>query len=103
MMRVIGPENFRIDVPLNNFFMNTTSKVLTGVLVGASVGIIAGILIAPDSGKRTREKIAGKAKDAKNLVSDSLDDLKSAYEKEIESLMKHGKSGVDSKKEAVRT
>lgn len=83
--------------------MNTTSKVLTGVLVGASVGIIAGILIAPDSGKRTREKIAGKAKDAKNLVSDSLDDLKSAYEKEIESLMKYGKLGVDSKKEAIRT
>ncbi len=82
--------------------MNTTSKVLTGVLVGASVGIIAGILIAPDSGKRTREKLAGKAKDVKNLMHDSLDDIKTAYNRELESLLNHGKSDVPSKKESQR-
>ena len=82
--------------------MNTTSKVLTGVLVGASVGIIAGILIAPDSGKRTREKIAGKTKDLKNLMVDSMDDVKKAYNREIESLMNNGKSGIDSMKNALK-
>ncbi len=82
--------------------MNTTSKVLTGVLVGASVGIIAGILIAPDSGKRTREKIVGKTKDLKNLMTDSMADVKNAYNREIESLMNNGKSGIDSMKNALK-
>jgi gas vesicle protein len=83
-------------------FMNTTSKVLTGVLVGASVGIIAGILIAPDSGKHTREKIVGKTKDLKNLMTDSMADVKNAYNREIESLMNNGKSGIDSMKNALK-
>jgi gas vesicle protein len=82
--------------------MNTTSKVLTGVLVGASVGIIAGILIAPDRGKRTREKIAGKTRDLKNLMTDSMVDVKNAYNREIESLMNNGKSGIDSMKNALK-
>jgi gas vesicle protein len=82
--------------------MNTTSKVLTGVLVGASVGIIAGILIAPDSGKRTREKIAGKTRDLKNLMTDSMADVKNAYNRELESLMNNGKSGIDSMKNALK-
>ena len=82
--------------------MNTTSKVLTGVLVGASVGIIAGILIAPDSGKRTREKIAGKTRDLKSLMTDSMVDVKNAYNREIESLMNTGKSGIDSMKNALK-
>ncbi|MCA6380137.1 MAG: YtxH domain-containing protein [Cytophagales bacterium] len=82
--------------------MNTTSKVLTGVLVGASVGIIAGILIAPDSGKHTREKIVGKTKDLKNLMTDSMADVKNAYNREIESLMNNGKSGIDSMKNALK-
>jgi gas vesicle protein len=82
--------------------MNTTTKVLTGVLVGASVGIIAGILIAPDSGKRTREKIAGKTRDLKNLMTDSMVGVKNAYNREIESLMNNGKSGIDSMKNALK-
>ncbi|MCE2895044.1 MAG: YtxH domain-containing protein [Flammeovirgaceae bacterium] len=82
--------------------MNTTSKVLTGVLVGASVGIIAGILIAPDSGKRTREKIVGKTRDLKNLMTDSMADVKNAYNRELESLMNNGKSGIDSMKNALK-
>ncbi len=82
--------------------MNTTSKILTGVLVGATAGIIAGILMAPDSGKHTREKIAGKMNGLKNLMVDSLDDVKSAYNSELESLMNHGKTGIDSMKNALK-
>ncbi len=82
--------------------MNTTSKVITGVLVGASVGIIAGILIAPDSGKRTREKLTSKAKDLKTRFEDTLDDAKNAYNREVESLMANGKTGMNSLKNALK-
>ena len=38
--------------------MNTAGKVMVGVLAGATVGLLTGILIAPDSGKKTREKFS---------------------------------------------
>jgi gas vesicle protein len=82
--------------------MSTTSKVMTGVLVGVSVGIIAGILIAPDSGKRTREKLAEKAKNLKSGITGKWDDAKSAYNNEVDSLMANGKSGINSLKNALK-
>ena len=38
--------------------MNDTTKFFAGVLIGALGGLVAGILLAPDSGKRTRKKIS---------------------------------------------
>lgn len=37
--------------------MNTTSKILTAMAVGAAVGAIAGLLLAPDKGSETRRKL----------------------------------------------
>lgn len=41
---------------------STALKVAGGLLAGAAAGAIAGILLAPDSGKNTRKKIADKTK-----------------------------------------
>jgi gas vesicle protein len=45
--------------------MNTTGKVLVGMLSGAAAGAILGILFAPDKGKETRRKIAQKTNDVR--------------------------------------
>lgn len=82
--------------------MNTTSKVMTGLLVGVSVGIIAGILIAPDSGKKTWEKLAKKANNLKTRVSGTMDDAKSAYNDEVDSVMANGKSGINLLKNSLK-
>jgi len=82
--------------------MNTTTKIITGFVAGASLGILTGILIAPNSGKKTREQIAGKAKDLKHRLSGSFDDAKKAYNKEVESLLNSGKSGIDSLKSTLK-
>lgn len=82
--------------------MTTTGKVITGILVGATVGIVTGILIAPDSGKRTREKLANKAKELKTKMEDTLDEAKAAYNKEVEALMANGKSGINSLKNSLK-
>ncbi len=37
--------------------MDTTSKVITGFLLGAIAGTIAGLLLAPEPGENTRKKI----------------------------------------------
>jgi len=82
--------------------MTTTGKVITGILVGATVGIITGVLLAPDSGKRTREKLASKAKELKNGVTDTLNDARNLYNREVESLMANGKSGIDTLKNSLK-
>jgi gas vesicle protein len=82
--------------------MNTTSKVTLGILAGATLGLITGILMAPDSGKKTREKLMGKSKDLKNKMVDSLDDVKKAYNRKIETFAAEGKSGLESIKNGLK-
>jgi uncharacterized protein YjbJ (UPF0337 family) len=40
---------------------DNSGKILLAALAGAGAGIIAGLLMAPDKGKATREKISGAA------------------------------------------
>jgi gas vesicle protein len=82
--------------------MNTTTKIITGFLAGASLGILTGVLIAPNSGKKTREQIADKTKDLKNRMVGSYDEVKRAYNKEVEALINSGKSGIDSLKNTLK-
>ena len=42
--------------------MNTGGKVITGFLIGAIMGTIAGLLIAPTTGRRTRKNLEKKSK-----------------------------------------
>jgi gas vesicle protein len=47
------------------------SKLLTGI----ALGLVAGLLLAPDKGSATREKLARKGKDLKNKFNDFVDTL----------------------------
>lgn len=53
---------------------DNTKNVLQGLLIGASLGLLAGILLAPASGKNTRRKISDSTKDLKNKVGSQLED-----------------------------
>lgn len=50
-----------------------SSKIVLGVLGGIAAGAIAGILLAPNKGSKTRKKIFSKGKDF-------ADDMKSKFE-----------------------
>lgn len=54
---------------------NTTTKVLFAALIGAAAGGVAGIMLAPASGKDTRKKITKQAKKLKKKFTRSVDDL----------------------------
>lgn len=84
------------------YHMNTTGKVLVGVLAGAAAGLLTGILIAPDSGKKTREKLLGKTKDWKNKTQETLDDAKRTYNKKMETFAGEGKSSIDYLKDTLK-
>ena len=42
---------------------NRNCSLLSGLLIGGLVGVIAGLFYAPRSGRETREDLSGKAKD----------------------------------------
>lgn len=63
--------------------MNTGNSIIA-FIAGAAVGAVAALLMAPDSGARTREKIkegaAGAADIAKGKILEGLDMLEAALE-----------------------
>jgi gas vesicle protein len=48
------------------------TKTILGFIAGASIGAIIGILIAPEKGADTRQKIIDKSGDLKDAVKESI-------------------------------
>jgi len=49
--------------------MNTTSKVILGILGAAAAGVVIGMLVAPDKGKETRKRLRKTAEDWADSMS----------------------------------
>ena len=71
----------------------TTSKTILTFLGGAAAGVLAGILLAPKSGKETREVIAKRATDIKDEIGSTLE----ANSQKIKSLANSTMSRVNKK------
>ena len=83
--------------------MSTEWAFLAGLGVGAVAGLVAGLMVAPQSGKDTQELLAGK-------LRGGLDQVASAGKKvraQVEDLANRGKENVaeaiDAGQEAYRT
>ncbi|CAN5451815.1 hypothetical protein BH11BAC3_BH11BAC3_14100 [soil metagenome] len=51
---------------------NKNKKVILGLIGAAAIGVIAGILLAPDNGNVVRKKIADKAVDLASTIGDFI-------------------------------
>lgn len=78
---------------------NQSGNVILGTLLGAAIGFAAGVLLAPASGKETRDILADKADDFKETLSDAtaktLASLKEVKET-AERALKHESKNVES-------
>ena len=54
--------------------MNTRNLIL-GALAGVAAGALLGILLAPDKGSMTRQKISKKSREYVDEVKEKVDDL----------------------------
>lgn len=86
--------------------MNTTVKVFGGLLLGAAIGAVAGMLITPSSGKKTLKSFDKKSKVLKKFITEAvstyLDSKKDLYNSKVDSYAKNGKNTIDSIKENVK-
>ena len=62
----------------------------SGVIVGAAIGFLAGILLAPSAGTETRENLKKKTQGTLDQVSGSVRDIRENLYKRGQELWKHG-------------
>ncbi|AUD00681.1 YtxH domain-containing protein [Spirosoma pollinicola] len=64
-------------------------KALPGILVGLAVGAVVGILLAPESGHKTRKRISSESdsffKDLQDQLQSGLESIKSQYNDYVDS------------------
>ncbi|GAB4054132.1 YtxH domain-containing protein [Spirosoma litoris] len=64
-------------------------KSLPGILVGLAVGAVIGVLLAPESGKKTRKRITSESdsffKDLQDQLQSGLDNIKNQYNDYVDS------------------
>ncbi len=56
-------------------------NIAIGAITGAAIGVVAGILTAPKSGKETRGDLKSKATKVTDRIQDSTRKLKKKFEK----------------------
>ena len=69
---------------------NQIEGFIKGIILGGAIGAVIGILFAPQSGRKTRADISGKAEDllakAKEEYEATLDKSNKAYESAVKQL-----------------
>lgn len=76
-----------------------SGKVLLGVLAGAAVGALVGVLFAPDKGSKTRKKILNKGEDYTEELKDKFDELVESIAKKYKEI-EHGAEDMITKGKA---
>jgi len=71
---------------------NKTKSFLSGLLLGITGGVLAGLFTAPKSGKELREDIAKRASDLSEDAKDFYVETRQSVEKKVKALKKAGKS-----------
>ena len=85
--------------------MNAKS-LIGGLLAGAAVGVAVGMLLAPDSGVKTQQKLTkGARKLGDSLMGtaeESIQSLKDRFNSKVDEVAKRSREGITSVSERVK-
>lgn len=73
------------------------SNVL-GIIAGAAVGALIGILYAPEKGSKTRKKIKDKTRDVQDRLEHSFDEFVDTASKKYNSIVDNGEEFIEKEK-----
>ncbi len=76
---------------------NNTGNTLLALIAGAVIGVGAGILLAPEEGKKTRKRIKNSVNDATNELKKKVNEL----EKELRKNSAKAKGSIEEKIEDI--
>ncbi len=65
-----------------------SDRILLGIMAGAALGAIAGVLLAPEKGSTTRKQILDKRDDMRHAVKEKLEGLVQAVTEKYENTWK---------------
>lgn len=81
-------------------------KSLPGILVGLALGAVVGMLMAPESGKKTRKRISSESdsffKDLQDQLQSGLDNIKNQYNDYVDSTTEKTQDLVSQAKRKVK-
>jgi gas vesicle protein len=80
--------------------MKSQKNLIGGVLIGGAIGVVAGLLLAPQSGQKLRKKIARGTSDLKDdvveSVSETIDTVRTQFNDKLNKLAANGKAALNS-------
>jgi gas vesicle protein len=80
--------------------MDSQKKLIGGILIGSAIGVLAGLLLAPQTGKQLRKKISRGTRDFKDdvvdSVSESIDTVRTQFNDKLNKLAANGKAALQS-------
>lgn len=68
----------------------SVSRFFVGVAVGAAIGAIAGVLLAPQSGEETREALGSMAKDVARKTDKTVKDIQDKADSIVSDMQEKG-------------
>jgi len=81
-------------------------NLIGGMILGAALGVAAGLLLAPVSGEKTRKRLlkgSEKLKNTvKNYVETSVNGLRDQFNEKIDQFAKRGKETINHVSEKVK-
>jgi gas vesicle protein len=68
----------------------SVTRFFAGVAIGAAIGAIAGVLLAPQSGEETRESISSMAKGVAKKTDETVKDIQDRADSIVSDLQEKG-------------